>query len=61
MSTIKDEEALYQNLLCMRDYISRIQIHSILIEFLETSDFTDESRKDETCLQLKMKKLYLQT
>ena len=34
---------------CIRDYISRIC--SILMEFLETSDCTDESRKDETCLK----------
>ena len=37
--------------------LSRIRIHSILVEFLETLDCTDDSRKDETCLQLKMKKL----
>ena len=28
------------------------------MEFLETSDFTDEFRMDETCLKLKMKKHY---
>ena len=43
-------------IIIIRDYISRIRIHSILMEFLETSDCTDESRKDETCLQFKMKK-----
>ena len=26
----------------MQDYVSRIRVHSILIEFLETSDCTDE-------------------
>ena len=47
---------------CIRDYISRILIRSILMEFSETSDCTDESRKDETCLQLfKMKKHYIKT
>jgi len=45
----------------IRDYISRIWIHSILKEFLETSDCTDKSRKDETCLQLKMKKHFIKT
>ena len=44
---------------CTRDYISRIRIRSILMEFLETSDCTDESRKDETCLQFKMRKHYI--
>ena len=29
--------------------------------FLKTSDYTDESRKDETCLQFKMKKHFIQT
>ena len=29
--------------------------------FLETSDCTEESRKDETCLQLKTKKHYIKT
>ena len=29
------------------------------MEFLETSDCTDESQKDKTCLQLKMKKHYI--
>ena len=38
---------------CIRDYISRIQIHLILMEFLETSDCTDESRKEESYLQFK--------
>ena len=28
---------------------------------METLDCTDESRKDETCLQLKMKKHYIKT
>ena len=46
---------------CIRDYISRIRILSILIEYLETSDCTDESRKDETCLQFKMKKHHIKT
>ena len=46
---------------CIRDYISRIRIRSILIEFLETSDCTDESRKDETCLQFKMNKYFIKT
>ena len=32
-----------------------------LMEFLETSDCTDESRKDETYLQFKMKKHYIKT
>ena len=32
-----------------------------LMEFLETSDCTDGSRKDETCLQFKMKKYYINT
>ena len=43
---------------CIRHYISRIRIHSILMEFLETSDCTNEFRKDETCLQFKMNKRY---
>ena len=46
---------------CMHDYTSRIRIRSILMEFLETSDCTDESRKDETCLQFKMNKHYIKT
>ena len=29
--------------------------------FLGTSDFTEESRKDETCLQFKMKQHYIKT
>ena len=32
-----------------------------VMEFLKTSDCTDESRKDETCLQFKMKKHYIKT
>ena len=32
-----------------------------IIIFLETSDCTEESRKNETCLQLKMKKHYIKT
>ena len=35
----------------MRDYLSRIRIRSILMDFLKTLDCTDKSRKDETCLQ----------
>ena len=31
------------------------------MENLETSDCTDESRKDETCLQFKMKKNFIKT
>ena len=46
---------------CIRDYTSRIRIRSILIEFLETSDCTDESRKDETCLQSKMQEHFIKT
>ena len=46
---------------CIHDYISWILIHSIWINFLETSDFTDESRKDGTYVQLKMKKHYIKT
>ena len=34
----------------------RVQICSILMEFLETSDCTDEFRKDEAFLKFKMKK-----
>ena len=45
----------------MRVYISRIKICSILIEFLESSDYTYDFRKDETCLQFKMKKHYIKT
>ena len=44
-----------------RGYVSRIQINSILMEFLETSDCTDGSRRDETCLQFKMKENYIKT
>ena len=33
------------------------QLHILL----ETWDCTDESRKDETCLQFKMKKHYIKT
>ena len=47
--------------ICICDYISRIWIRSVLMKFLETSDSTDESRMDETCLQLKMKKYYIKT
>ena len=42
-------------------HISRIRNRSILMEFLETSDCTDESRKDETCLQFQMKINYPKT
>ena len=45
----------------MRDYVSRIRIDSNLMEFLETSDCTDEYRKDETCLQFKMNKHFIKT
>ena len=45
----------------MREYTSRIQIRLILMEFLETSDWTDESQKDEKCLQLKMKMHHIKT
>ena len=34
----------------MQDYLWRIKIRSILITFLETTDCTDKSQKDETCL-----------
>ena len=34
-------------------------IRSISMEFLKTSDCTDETQKDETCLQFKMKKYYI--
>ena len=40
---------------CIRDYISRIHIRSILMHFFEIPDSTEEFWKDET-LQLKMKK-----
>ena len=33
---------------CIPDYIPRIQINSILMKFLGTSDCTDESREEET-------------
>ena len=46
---------------CKRDYISRIWIRSILMAFCETTNCTDESLRDETCLQLKMKKHYIKT
>ena len=46
---------------CIRDYISRIRVRSILMKFLETSDCTDVSRKDETCLQFKMNKYFIKT
>ena len=47
---------------CIRDYVSRIQIHYILMFFFFlTSDFTDESRKNEISLQLKIKKHYIKT
>ena len=46
---------------CIRDYVSWIRIRSISIEFLETSNCTDKSRKDEICLQLNMKKHYIRT
>ena len=42
-------------------HTSRIQIRSVLLEFLEASDWTDESRRDETCLQFKMKKHHIKT
>ena len=29
--------------------------------FLKTSDYTEEYRKDETCLQLKMNKYFIKT
>ena len=41
------------------DYTTRV--HSISMQFLETSDCTDQSRKDETCLQFKMKKHFIKT
>ena len=43
-------------------YIDReICWHGYNEQFLKTSDCTEESRKDETCLQLKMKKHYIKT
>ena len=34
----------------IRDYISLLRIHSILMDFFKASDCTEESRKDETCV-----------
>ena len=44
---------------CIHDYTSQVQFHSILMEFFLTSDSTDESGKDETCLQFKMNKHFI--
>ena len=41
--------------------MSRIRIRLILMGFLETSDRTEESRKDEIYLQFEMKKHYIKT
>ena len=43
------------------DDITRIRIRLILMQFLETSDCTNDCRKHETCLQFKMKMHYIKT
>ena len=41
--------------------IQHTRIHSFLMEFMETSDCIDQSRKDETCPQYKMNKHFIKT
>ena len=47
---------IYIDIICIGLYLYRLQIHSILMEFFKASNCTEESRKDETCLQFKMNK-----
>ena len=46
---------------CIRDYTLWLRILSILMTFFKALDCTEESRKDETCLQFKMNKYFIKT
>ena len=64
VSTPLRKQMFHQDCIDLRSLIIIYDIDSNsfnLMEFLETSDCTDESWKDETCLQLMMKKLYIKT